>query len=233
MTVSIGSFRWDSQTLRTVARIFVLTVIIFYIDIITPLGLAVWVLYLIPLFLTLYIRWKYAPFAAAGVFILLMGTSFFLSPSDTPPLFAVLNRVFFSLVLFVTALFIWRFGQNVEELRLSEERYRYLTESSPDAKIVYSDGKILFTNPVGLRMFDVRSQDELIGKDIADLVDGSQKDLVSGKLKQAAMGVRIQVPGIRLARPDGHGVTVEMVLGGIIWDGKMAVQVILRSAGNG
>jgi PAS domain-containing protein len=156
-----------------VARIFVLTVVIFYIDIITPLGLTVWVLYLIPLFLTLYIRWKYAPFAAAGVFIFLMGASFFLSPSDTPLLFAVLNRVFFSLVLFVTALFIWRFGQNVEELRLSEERYRYLTESSPDAKIVYSDGKILFTNPVGLRMFGASSPDELIGRDIADLVEGS------------------------------------------------------------
>jgi PAS domain S-box-containing protein len=232
MTVSIGSFRWDEQTLGTVARIFVLTVVIFYIDIITPLGLTVWVLYLIPLFLTLYIRWKYAPFAAAGVFILLMGASFFLSPSDTPLLFAVLNRVFFSLILAVTALFIWRFGQNVEELRRSEERYRFLTESSPDAKIVYSDGKIVFTNPVGLRMFSARSPDELIGRDIADLVEGSQKDLVSMKLKQAAMGAQIQVPAIRLAPPHGHGITVEMVLGGIIWDGKMAVQVILRGGGS-
>jgi hypothetical protein len=47
------------------------------------------------------------------------------------------------------------------------------------------------------------------------------------------MGVSVRIPGVRLARPDGHGVTVEMVLGGIIWDGKPAVQVILRSAGNG
>jgi PAS domain S-box-containing protein len=232
MTVSIGPVRWDEQTLGTVARIFVLTVIIFYIDIITPLGLTVWVLYLVPLFLTLYIRWKYAPFAAAGVFILLMGASFFLSPGDTLPLFAVLNRVFFSLILVVTALFIWRFGQNVEELRRSEERYRFLTESSPDAKIVYGDGKILFTNPVGLRMFCAKSPDELIGRDITDLVEGSQKDLVSGKLKQAAMGAQIQVPGVRLARPDGGGVTVEMVLGGIIWEGKKAVQVIIRGGGS-
>jgi PAS domain S-box-containing protein len=232
MTVSIGPVRWQEQTLGTLARIFVLTVIIFYIDVITPLGLTAWILYLIPLFMTRYIRWKYAPFAAAGVFILLMGATLFLSPSDTPLLFAVLNRVFFSLILAVTALFIWRFGQSIEELRQSEERYRYLTDGSPDAKIVYSDGKILFTNPVGLRMFGAGSPDELIGRDIADLVEGSQKDLVRERLKQAVLGARMQVPGVRLAQPDGHGVTVEMVLGGIIWDGKPAVQVILRGGGS-
>jgi PAS domain S-box-containing protein len=232
MTFSIGPVRWEEQTLGTVTRIFVLSVIIFYIDVITPLGLTAWILYLIPLFLTLYIRWKYAPFVVAGAFILLMGASLFLSPLDTSFLFAVLNRVFFSLVLVITALFIWRFGQNVEELRLSEERYRYLTDWSPDAKIVYSEGKILFTNPVGLRMFGANSPDELIGKDIAELVDGSQKDLVTGKLKQAAMGARMQVPGVRLVQSGGHGATVEMVLGGIIWDGKPAVQVILRGGGS-
>jgi hypothetical protein len=81
-------------------------------------------------------------------------------------------------------------------------------------------------------MFGAKSPDELIGRDIADLVDGSQKEMVSTKLKQAAMGAQIQVPGIWLARPDGHGVVVEMVLGGIIWDGKPAVQVILRGGGS-
>jgi PAS domain S-box-containing protein len=233
MGLSAGPVRREERTLEIVMCIVAATFIIFYTDVVTPLGLTVWILYFIPLTLTMYLQWKYAPFAAAGGFIFLMGVSFFISPRDTSLLFAVLNRVFFSLILVVTALFIWWFGQNIENLRLSEERYRYLTDWSPDAIIVYHEGKILFSNPAGLRMFGAGSPDGLIGRDMVDLVEGSQKDLVRERLKQAALGARMEVPGVRLVRPDSRDLTAEMVLGKVLWDGKPAVQVILRSAGTG
>jgi PAS domain S-box-containing protein len=230
MGISAGPVRREERTLEIMTYIVVATFIIFYTDVVTPLGLTVWILYFIPLTLTMYLQWKYAPFAAAGGFILLMGVSFFLSPRDTSLLFAVLNRVFFSAILVVTALFIWWFGQNVENLRTSEERYRYLTEWSPDAIIVYHEGKILFANPAGLRMSGAGSPDLLIGRDIIDLVQDSQKDLVRERLKQAVLGARMEIPGVRLVRPDGRDLAAEMVLGRVLWDGEPAVQVILRSA---
>ena len=96
MGISAGPVRREERTLEIVTYIVAATFIIFYTDVVTPLGLTVWILYFIPLTLTMYLQWKYAPFAAAGGFILLMGVSFFLSPRDTSLLFAVLNRVFFS-----------------------------------------------------------------------------------------------------------------------------------------
>jgi PAS domain S-box-containing protein len=230
MGFSAGPVRREERTLEIVTYIVAATVIIFYTDIVTPLGLTIWILYFIPLTLTMYLTWKEAPFAAAGTFILLMGISFFVSPRDTSLLFAVLNRVFFSVILIVTALFIWWFGQNVEDLRLREERYRYLTEWSPDAIIVYHEGKILFSNPAGLRMFGAGSPEELIGRDLVDLVQGSQKDLVRERLNQAALGARMEIPAVMLVRQDGRELTAGMVLGKALWNGKPVVQVILRGA---
>ncbi len=232
--MTAGSFtrpiRRDVNTLEIIVYLIASTAIIFYIDAITPLGLTVWILYFIPLFLTLYIRWKYAPFLATGIFILLISTSFFLSPLDTSIIFALLNRVFFTLMLIVSAFFIWRYKRNVETIRTSEERYRYLTEWSPDAIIVYDEGKILYTNPAGLHLFGAASKDDLMGKDIVDLVQTTGRDQVREKISQAVLGARAQLPGTRLARLDGREIRAETLFGGIIWDGKPAVQIILRAA---
>lgn len=214
--------------LRIITYIILSTAIIFYIDVITPLGLVVWILYLIPLFLTIYLVWKYAPFVATAVIILLIAVSYFLSPRDTSALYAIFNRVFFSLMLIITSFFIWSYRQNVEDLRSSEERYRYLTEWSPDAIIVYRDGKILYSNPAGVRLLGVKSVDELIGRDIVDLVDPGERDLARQRLTQAALGARMSLDHLRILRVSGEDILVKASLGKIIWDQETAVQIILH-----
>ena len=72
-----------------------------------------------------------------GVFILLMAASLFLSPRDISIEYALLNRAFFAFILVISSIFIEEYVSNVEGLALSEERYRYLTECSPDGIIVY------------------------------------------------------------------------------------------------
>jgi len=232
-----GSFtrpiRRDTNTLEIVLYILISAAIIFYIDAITPLGLTVWILYFIPLFLTLYISWKYAPFVVTGASILLIALSFFLSPRDMSMAFALLDRVFFSVMLIVSSFFIWRYKRNVDTITGSEERYRYLTEGSPDAIIVYHEGKILYTNPAGLHLFGATSKDDLLGKDIVNLIQQGDRDQMREKIGQAALGARMQLPGTRLARFDGREIRAEALFGGIIWDGKPAVQIILRPAAAG
>ena len=57
-----GMLTWPVQRrddfLRIVVYIVIATAFIFIIDIITPLGVMAWILYLIPLFLTVYLSWK-------------------------------------------------------------------------------------------------------------------------------------------------------------------------------
>ena len=49
---------WEERTLGVVTLIAVTTALVFYLDLITPLGLTVWILYFIPLYLTFYVRWS-------------------------------------------------------------------------------------------------------------------------------------------------------------------------------
>jgi PAS domain S-box-containing protein len=222
-------FRRDINTLEIFLYILISTAIIFYADVITPLGLTVWILYFIPLFLSLYVNWKYAPFLVTGASILLISISFFLSPRDVPMTFALVNRIFFSGMLIVSAFFIWSYKRKVDTIRVSEERYRYLAEWSPDAIIVCTEGKILYTNPAGLHLLGAGSKDDLIGKDLIDLVQPHERDQVRERMDQAMLGGRVQLPDARMARLDGREVRAETLFGGIVWDGRPAIQIILRA----
>ncbi len=221
------------ETLYWILTYMVLsTAFIFYIDLITPLGFAAWILYFIPLFLSLYTGWKNAPFFAAGIFIVLIAIAFFLSPRDISILFALLDRVFFSLMLLVTAVFIRNYARTIENLRISEERYRYLTVWSPETIVVYGEEKILCVNPSGLNLFFADNARELIGKDILEFVDPGDRGVVSDRIGQAVLGAQTTIDRVRMHRLDGSDFLAELSLGKVPWDGRPAVQIILHDIAN-
>lgn len=220
--------RGGDNYLRILSYIIFSTAVVFYIDIITPLGLTVWILYFIPLFLTLYVKWKYAPFLASGIFILLIGTSFFLSPRDVSEVFSLLNRVFFSLMLIVSSGLIWNYNRNVNSLRASEERYRSLAEWSPDAIMVYIPGRILYTNQAGLELFGAKASGDIMGRDLIELVDPGDRDGVRGRISRAMAGAPMEIFRVRVLRSDGSSTPVEASGGHIMWDEEPAIQIILR-----
>ena len=214
--------------LKIILFIVISTILIIYADIITPLGFAVWILYFIPLVLTLYLQWRFAPIVAAGFFVLLLAISYFVSPRDISELFALINRLFVSAMLIGTAILITRYKQSLEDLQKSERKYRYLTDWSPDAIMVQQEGKIVYTNPAGQRLFLARTNEELLGKNILHLISPDERKNISQKLDQVLLGEKMQIPQTSLVRLDGRRISVEGWLGEIIWDGKNAVQIILR-----
>jgi len=218
----------EENFLKIIMVIVISTILIFYADIITPLGFAVWILYFIPLVLTLYLQWKFAPIVAAGFFLILLAISYFLSPRDILEIFALINRLFFSAMLIVTAILITRYKQSIEDLHKSERKYRHLTDWSPDAIMVQQEGKIVYTNPAGQRLFWASTNEELLGKNLINLISPDERKNINQKLDQALLGAKMQIPQTNLVRLDGRRVSVEGWLGEIIWDGKNAVQIILR-----
>jgi PAS domain S-box-containing protein len=228
----MGIVRFWENPLEVITYILISALLIFYLDIITPLGLIVWVLYFIPLFLTLFIKWKYASYVWAGIFIILISISFFLSPRDMSELFALVNRVFFAVLLIVMAFFIAQYKQNVENLRASEERYRYLTEWSPVAILVQGGGKILYVNPAGIRLFAGNKNDDLLGKDLVQMISPDSRDSMQQRMDQALLGANMQIPETGLVRLDGKDIRAEVWLREIIWDGRPAVQIIFRAITN-
>ena len=58
-----------------------------------------------------------------------------------------------------------------ETLRMSEERYRTLVETSPDIVLLFDlQGNVVMSNQVGLTLFGYESMDEVAGKNIVDFV---------------------------------------------------------------
>src|SRR4030042_1210403 len=116
-----------------------------------------------------------------------------------------------------------------ETLKDSKERYRSLVELSPDAIAVHSEGKYVYVNPSGVKLFGVTEASELVGKKVLDLVHPDYQKIVSERI-QLSYEQRIQTPIIesKIVRLDGRSVDVEAMSTPIIYIGKLATQLVLR-----
>ena len=200
------------------------------ISLTTPLGVMIWILYLIPLFLTAYLSWKYAPLILTGIFILLMAVTLFLSPRDISLEYAILDRAFFALILVISSVFIDDYVANVEGLGLSEKRYRHLIEWLPEGVIVCRQEKITFVNSVAVRLLRASNPEELIGLNITDMIDPGFQVLFRERIAQAELGALMNIDSVQIVRLDGSGVEVGMSLGAVSWDKGPTVQIIMRNS---
>lgn len=221
---------WEERTLGVVTFIVATTALVFYLDLITPLGLTVWILYFIPLYLTFYLRWRPAPFVATAAFIALIAATSVLSYRDLSLLYALLNRLFFIGMLVVSALFIWNASRVVEHLQTSEERHRTLFESALDPILVSAGNRVLYANPAGERMF-ADADHALVGRTFAELVDPAERESVCARVRQAAQGARMHLCDIGMTRLDGRPLRADAALSEIVWDGAPAVEIVIRPSG--
>jgi len=119
--------------------------------------------------------------------------------------------------------------KNAEQaLRESEERYRRLVESCPEAMFICSEGKITFANPAGVSMLGAQSPVALIGKQLLDFVDPAYRDLVEEHLRQSMEGIDGPLLEEKLIRLDGSPILVEAIVRRIQYHGEPAAQILCR-----
>ncbi len=113
-------------------------------------------------------------------------------------------------------------------LRESEERYRELVRSSPEAIIVHHNGQFLYANPAALRLYGAESFDQLRSKTVMDLIPEDERAIIAVRMKQGADGERLALQETKLVRLDGRVIPVESVGGAVTYNGKSAVQIMIR-----
>ena len=113
-------------------------------------------------------------------------------------------------------------------LRESEERYRELVQSSPDAVIVHRNGQFLFANPAALTLYGVESINILKNKNVLDFIHPDERAVIATRMEQGMTGQRLGLQETRLVRLDGQVVPVESIGGTVLYDGKAAVQIVIR-----
>jgi len=227
MTAVFATRPPEENLIQIASLIAISMLLVFYSDITTPLGLMTWILYFIPLFLTLYIRWQYGPFVVAGASIILICISFFISPRDMSEFYALVNRGFFSILLIVSSVLIWRSKRREELLQISEERYQSMIESSPEAIIILKEKAIQYINPAGLELFEPKNGDPT-GSVWFQLFNPDDQDQISSSIKKAIEGAKIELSDIRIGPNDVRNHHSDLWIGELLWDGEHAVMIIIR-----
>src|SRR4030065_730908 len=115
------------------------------------------------------------------------------------------------------------------KLKESEERHRALVELSPIAIGIHSEGKVVYANSAALKLFGAKSENELIGKPIMELVLPSFSDIVEERVKRAtSKKEKLEAIEEKFVRLDGKELDVEVSAIPTEFGGKPAVQVVIR-----
>ncbi len=117
--------------------------------------------------------------------------------------------------------------QAVEDLRQSEARFRSLFNESPDAIFVEDlAGTVLDVNPAGCRLHRM-TREEIVGKNVLDLVPPEQREEVGFGFRQLARAERTCVEGFSWTR-DGEATPVELTVSRIDYAGAPALLLHVR-----
>jgi PAS domain S-box-containing protein len=115
-----------------------------------------------------------------------------------------------------------------EQIRASERRYRTLVEMSPEAVVVHLGGRIVYANAAALRLYGAKYREELQSRQMLELIHPQDRDLVRERIAAVESGGTVALRELRIVCLDGREVAVESTAAVIDWQGKVAVQSILR-----
>ncbi|OGP59911.1 MAG: hypothetical protein A2V65_07080 [Deltaproteobacteria bacterium RBG_13_49_15] len=113
-------------------------------------------------------------------------------------------------------------------LQESEERYRNILIVAPVGIAVHQNGKIVFTNPAGLRLLGAESYDQLIGKDITTIIQPGNLENSRKRIQRMMAGEQGLYPAEdKYVRLDGIIIDVEVIATLLTYNNEPAIQVIV------
>ena len=120
-------------------------------------------------------------------------------------------------------------AQRQEVLKQSEERYRTLTEWTPESLVVHDGKKLLYVNPAAIHMFGAKSAEELMARPLFDLVHPDFREISRARVSTSVeQGTALPMIEGKFLKLDGTSIIVELRSTSIVYDGAAAIQVALR-----
>jgi len=116
-----------------------------------------------------------------------------------------------------------------EALRRSEENYRVLFEESLDGIVVIADGRVAGANQA---FADIHRMDlnDVLGMPITEFIHPDEREVARANIRSVLEGraESLTERGRRAKRADGALALIEVLLKRIDWEGKPAIQAIVR-----
>ena len=117
----------------------------------------------------------------------------------------------------------------IDALRASEERWRTLVETLPEALLVFEDYRVVFANEPGLQLWRAKSAQELIGRSVVELVHPDYRRLMEVRAADPdANKGSFPLWELRITALDGTTIPVEATGRVRTIDGHRVAQVIVR-----
>jgi PAS domain S-box-containing protein len=114
-------------------------------------------------------------------------------------------------------------------LRESEERYRRLVELSPEAIIVHSEGRFVYVNPAAERLWGATGAEELMGRNILEVVHPDSREIVKSRVRQIEQGgAPTTLNEQKHLKLNGEVIDVEVAGMPFVFNGQPAVQAVIR-----
>ncbi|MEN6338212.1 MAG: PAS domain S-box protein [Phycisphaerales bacterium] len=113
-------------------------------------------------------------------------------------------------------------------LSQSEDRYRTLVETAPDAILVHRDGRILYANDMAVRLSGAGTFGQLAQHSVLDFFRPGEREQAVERLLAAMAGNRLATREAVLRRLDGREILVEFHTAPVDFQGARAIQTIVR-----
>lgn len=110
------------------------------------------------------------------------------------------------------------------------DRYRLLVEYAPDAICVHQQGVIVYMNPSGLRSLQARTAEQVVGHPITEFIHADSIGPMLARISALddGDGIASEPSEATVIAIDGRMIPTEAVSVRTTWDGRPALQVILR-----
>lgn len=116
-----------------------------------------------------------------------------------------------------------------EKLEESEEQRRLLVEKSPDAIMIFTDGKLVHLNPATVKLLHGESAGQFIGKSLPEIVHPDSQPGVEAGLGELQKTLNtVEMRDKKLMRVDGSGFDADVVASPMIHLGRPSIQVVAR-----
>jgi PAS domain S-box-containing protein len=117
----------------------------------------------------------------------------------------------------------------IQALSASEERFRRLVDTSPDAIFVHQDARFVYVNPGALTLFGAQSESELLGTPVLDRIQPARRESCRKQLEHVeSLGSHSPAFEQTLVRLDGAEVLAEVAATTLTFNARPAAQVIAR-----
>jgi len=114
-------------------------------------------------------------------------------------------------------------------LESAELRYRQLIEVAPDAIFVHADWHIELVNPAMLRLFRAERADQLLGREVLELIAPQSRALVRERIRRLYVTPQtVPLAEVEYQRVDGTLFSAEVTGASFLFRGRPAAQMVAR-----